>query len=640
MSVQFGIWNTDGRSLHRDALVKALPLLAPYGPDAGNLYLEDCVGILYCGFHTTEQSRHETQPYQTASGQLLHWDGRLDNRKDLAHDLRIAASCPDALLAAAAYEEWGTSAFCKLKGDWALSLWHPKERSLLLAKDPIGTRSLYYLVGGNEVRWGSLLDSLVLLAGRSFPLNEEYLAGCFSFFPAAHLTPFTGIHSVPPSSFVEICQGRLRVTKYWDFDPEKRVRYRRDADYEEHFRFVFTAAVRGRLRSYSPVMSELSGGIDSSSIVCMADRLISEGLAEAPRLDTVSCYDDSEPNWNEKPFFTIVERTRGRTGCHLPADPAASVFPEYNHREFAPLPQWSGTITKSAKRFAAALVSQGNRVVLSGTGGDETLGGVPTPRPELADLLARMDFRHLANRLTVWALAKRKPVHQLLSETVRAFLPFELFGLSTQMSPASWLEQSFTNRYRCVFRGYENRLKLFGPLPSFQENLSTLQLLKREMACSLPSRNPPYEKRYPYLDRDLVEFVYAIPREQLVRPLERRSLMRRALVGLVPPEILNRKRKGFVSRGPVAELSASWPRIVSENQRMITSELGIVNQAAFLRALDDARHGHTIHIVYMVRTLAIEAWLRHLSRWGVAKFLTTGTQLAGCRTTERKEVTV
>jgi len=640
VSVQFGIWNTDGRPLHRDALVKAVPLLRPYGPDAENLYLEDHVGILYRGFHTTEESRRETQPYQTGSGLLLHWDGRLDNRKDLARDLRVAGSCPDALLATAAYEEWGTSSFSKLKGDWALSLWHPKDRSLLLAKDPIGTRPLYYRVGDNEVRWGSLLDSLVLLAGHSFPLNEEYLAGCFSFFPAPHLTPFTGIHAVPPSSFVEIGPGRLRVTTYWEFDPEKRVRYSRDADYEEHFRLVFTEAVRGRLRSDYPVMSELSGGIDSSSIVCMADHLISEGLADTPRLDTVSCYDDSEPNWNEKPFFTIVEQRRGRSGCHLPAETAVSVFPEYDHREFAPLPQWSGTVTKSAKRFAAALVSQGNRVLLSGTGGDEILGGVPTPRPELADLFACMDFRHLANRLTVWALAKRKPVHQLLSETVRAFLPFGLFGLSTQMSPAAWLEQNFTNQYRHVFRGYETRLKLFGPLPSFQENLSTLRLLQREMTCSLPSRIPPYEKRYPYLDRDLIEFVYAIPREQLVRPLERRSLMRRALVGLVPPEILNRKRKGFVSRGPVAELSASWPRVVSENQTMITSELGMVNQTAFLRALDDARHGRTIHIVYMVRTLAIEAWLRHLCRWDAAKLLTTGTQLAGCQTTERKEVSV
>lgn len=642
MSVQFGIWNIDGQAVNRDVLGKALPMLAPYGADAENLHLENSIGILFRGFHTSEESRRETQPQLTASGAVVHWDGRLDNRRDLVHELRIreGSSAADVSLVAAAYDEWGTDGFAKLKGDWALSIWEPRSRSLMLAKDPIGTRPLYYVFGEQQVRWSSILDPLVLLAVRSFPLDEEYLAGCFAFFPAVHLTPFGGVCSVPPSCFVQIRPSGVRVSQYWDFDSAKRIHYETDAEYEEHFRSVFAEAVLRRVRSDTPVLAELSGGIDSSSIVCMADRLISQGIAEA-RLDTISCYDDSEPSWNEKPYFTIVEQRRQRSGCHLRVDSQGSVFPEYDNSQFAPLPQWSGTLTESAKMFAAALASQGHRVVLSGIGGDEVLGGVPTPRPELADLFAKMAFRRLARQLIAWALAKRKPVHQLLFETLRAFLPFRFFGLSTQTSPPQWLEQSFAKRHRHVLRGYETRLKLFGPLPSFQENLSTLHQLQREIACSPPSRNPPYEKRYPYLDRDLIEFVYAIPREQLVRPRQRRSLMRRALIGIVPEEILNRKRKAFVSRGPIASVSAAWPRVVAETQHMITAELGIVNQATFLKALDDARHGRTIHVVYMVRTLAMEAWLRHLCRWSVTKFpTTTGTQLAVYKTTERKEVSV
>ena len=76
-------------------------------------------------------------------------------------------------------------------------------------------------------------------------------------------------------------------------------------------------AVRRRLRSDSPILAELSGGMDSSSIVCMADTIIARGNAETPRLDTLSYYDDSEPNWNERPYFTKVEEKRGRTGCHI-----------------------------------------------------------------------------------------------------------------------------------------------------------------------------------------------------------------------------------------------------------------------------------------------------------------------------------
>src|SRR6202035_132686 len=96
-----------------------------------------------------------------------------------------------------------------------------------------------------------------------------------------------------------------------------RIHYRSDAEYEEHFRFCFTESVKRRLRSDSPVLAELSGGMDSSSIVCMADQILARGKGETPRLDTLSYYDDSEPNWNERPYFTKVEEKRGRAGCHI-----------------------------------------------------------------------------------------------------------------------------------------------------------------------------------------------------------------------------------------------------------------------------------------------------------------------------------
>jgi asparagine synthase (glutamine-hydrolysing) len=107
---------------------------------------------------------------------------------------------------------------------------------------------------------------------------------------------------------------------------------------------------------------------------------------DTPRLDTVSCYDDSEPNWNEQPYFTKVEQRRGRRGWHIRAE-HNGLDAQYDPERFAASPgsRRSGNATK---QFLACLASQGNRVVLSGTGGDEVLGGVPTPVPELADLLA------------------------------------------------------------------------------------------------------------------------------------------------------------------------------------------------------------------------------------------------------------
>jgi asparagine synthase (glutamine-hydrolysing) len=611
MSVQFGRWNFDGRPVDRDYLEKVKPVIAPYGPDDSGSYSKGNISILYRAFHTTKESRHETQPHTTTYGAVITWDGRLDNRADLIRRLRdvLTISSTDVEIVAAAYEYWGSDCLAMLIGDWALSIWDANTRSLILAKDPIGTRHLYYSLDNNEVTWSTILDPLVLFAGKTFALCEEYIAGWFSFFPAAHLTPYVGIDSVPPSSSVLIRAGKHTIRKYWDFDPHKQTRYRTDGEYEEHFRAVFAEAVRRRLCSDSPILAELSGGMDSSSIVCMADTIIARGSAETPRLDTVSYYDDSEPNWNERPYFTKVEEKRGRTGCHIDVSSHGRTKVESDNSGFAVTPGSGG---RADERLIACMTSQGNRVVLSGIGGDEVTGGVPTPTPELADLLARAKFRTLSHQLKVWALNKRKPWFHLFFDAARGFLPSDLVGVPEYKRPASWLNSGFVKRNRVALQGYEARLKLFGPLPTFQENVSTLDVLRRQLECAALPAEPLYEKRYPYLDRGFLEFMYAVPREQLVRPGQRRSMMRRALLGIVPDELLNRKRKAYIARGPLADISADWTRYADLTQHMVNDALGIVDAKKFLEALQKARQGKTVPVVTLMRTLSIENWLQKM----------------------------
>ena len=617
MSVQFGRWNFDGRPADREYLAKAEGMVAPYGPDGGDAYIKDSVGILFRAFHTTKESRNEAQPHKTASGVVLIWDGRLDNRAELINELRdiLTTASTDVSIVAAAYERWGTGCFAKLLGDWALSIWHPTDRSLILAKDPIGTRHLYYALDKDQVSWSTILDPLVLLAGKTFALEEEYIAGWLSFFPATHLTPYVGIQSVPPSSSVLIRPGKCTVSKYWDFDPAKRIRYRIDEGYEEHFRAVFAEAVRRRLRSDSPILAELSGGMDSSSIVCMADTIIARGSAETPRLDTVSYYDDSEPNWNERPYFTKVEEKCGRSGCHIDAGSQESFKFEFESGGFAATPgSGSGRPSEASRQFAACMASRGNCVVLSGIGGDEVMGGVPTSTPELQGLLARGHLRTLVHQLKVWALNKRKPWFHLLFEAARGFFPPALFGVSKHRRPAPWLNTGLVKRNRAALQGYETKLKLFGPLPTFQENISTLGVLRRQLACSVLPSEPCYEKRYPYLDRSLLEYIYAVPREQIVRVNQRRSLMRRALAGVVPNDVLNRKRKAHLVRAPLVAIANDWDGLVRMASHMMTSSLGFVEAEVLIRILLDARRGQKIATVPMLRTIALENWVQSLSR--------------------------
>jgi asparagine synthase (glutamine-hydrolysing) len=618
MSAQFGKCNFDGKPVEPQEFDRVRPMLALYGPDGEGFLCKDNVGILYRAFHTTKESRNEVQPYTLASGDVFTWDGRLDNREELIGQLRgdLWNGSTDLSIVAAAYEHWGTSSFSKLSGDWAVSIWHPEDRTLVLAKDFVGTRHLYYRVEKDHVSWSSILDSLVLLAGHSFALEREYIAGWLSFFPSAHLTPYVGIRSVPPASFVALSPERHAIKKFWDFNPTKQFHYRTDSEYEEHFCTVFGEAVRRRLRSDFPILAELSGGVDSSSIVCMADTVIARGAAETCRLDTLSYYDESEPNWNERPYFTAVEKMRGRTGFHIDVSSEADTLPEYGNECIASTPG-ACKVTGGEKQFRACLKANGNRVLLSGIGGDEVLGGVPTPVPELANCVARAHVGTLAHQLLAWALVKREPLLHLLAQTIRAFLPGTLVGVASHQKRAPWLDPRFAKRYRAAFTGYQTALKMFGPLPSFQENLATLDLLRRQLSCAAVFSEPPCEKRYPYLDRDLLEFLFAIPREQLVRPHQRRSLMRRALVGVVPDQVLNRKRKAFVARGPLAGLSTRWTDIVELTENMVSSSLGFIDGNCFLEILEKARHGQDVPIIALMRTLDLELWLRHLRNHGV-----------------------
>ncbi len=618
MCVQYGEWNFDGRPPDHIDIEMASRLLVPYGPDGEDRYTSAGLHVLYRPFHTTRESRLEKQPYVSDSRVVVVWDGRIDNRTELISGLNGSASAnsSDAHIIAASYERWGAGCFARMVGDWAVAICDLRERTLVFAVDPLGVRHLYYSGDARHVVWSSTLDPLVLLARRPFVLNAEYLAGWLSFFPAADLTPYAGISSVPPAYFVRWRNGHREIVRYWDFDPGKRIRYRTDDEYEEHFRAVFSQSVQRRLRSDSPILAELSGGIDSSSIVCAADEIIKRSEGTIRSLDTVSYFDDLEPNWNELPFVGVVERHRGRAGHHMDASQRLYVATGSGKGRFDATPNTVGASPEAVRTFTDCLLSKNYRVLLSGIGGDEFTGGIPTPLPELADALARGKFMKLFRLLTTWAMSKRKPWLRLLSELIQEFLPQKLSSGATQSRPAPWLMPAFVQRYRLAFHP-KQRLRLFGSLPSFQDSLRTLEVLRRQMACSAITAGPLYEKRYPYLDRDLLEFLFAVPPTQLVRPGQRRSLMRRALRGIVPNEILDRRRKAAVARSPLIAISQAAGDLFEDNAEIASEIFGLVDSAVFRDALKRIQVDETLPLISLIRTIGVEVWLRQVMAAGL-----------------------
>src|SRR5260370_25975610 len=180
----------------------------------------------------------------------------------------------------------------------------------------MGIRHIFYYLKNDRIWWSTDLSPLVLLSGDKFHIDDNYISGYFAHDPDAHLTPYREIREVPPGQCVRIRNGSASVERYRGFSPNSRIRYKTDAEYEDHFRRLFRQAVARRLRSDSPILAELSGGLDSSSIVCVADDILAKEGALTPRLDTLSYFDKTEHNGDDWIYFQKIEQKRGRVGSH------------------------------------------------------------------------------------------------------------------------------------------------------------------------------------------------------------------------------------------------------------------------------------------------------------------------------------
>src|ERR1700722_3890073 len=611
MSVQFGVSNRDREPVSEDVLRRIEGLLVPYAPDGVSILRQKSAALLYGSFETGCQPA-QPQPYPLATRDWMTWDGRLDNRNDLIRSsLSLTTRSTDVEIVATIYERLGTRMFSRLIGDWAISIFSDARQEVVLARDFIGARSLFYRVDDRHVTWSTTLEPLVLLESSAPRVSESYVAGWLSSFPQSGLTPYEHVFSVPPSSVVRIRSGQLTVGKYWDLAPAQTIRYRTDRDYEEHFRCTLREAVRRRIVSAKPVLAELSGGVDSSSIVCVADSLLANGESHTPRLDTVTYYDSAEPNWDELPYAQSVEQRRGRAGSHIDIGPHS--FEQANQRSdhFRIVPTSPYARSSAADSFSQLLSDRGYRAVLSGIGGDEILGGVPTPLPELADLLVGIEPGRFFRQSLRWAIAKRKPIVTLWSTLLWQFLPQGHRFSKLPNVRLTWLTTEFAARCKRDLRVQFRRTKLTGGRPSFQANLFAVDSCRSQLSCMALESNPVYEWRYPLLDRDLVSFCASVPREQMVRPHQRRSLMRRALADIVPREILDRRRKAYVSRALVKVVRADFARL-RNGGRFLAEELGIVDSKELEHAVQRAEQGRDVATVPLLRTLALENWLRSL----------------------------
>ena len=257
-----------------------------------------------------------------------------------------------------------------------------------------------------------------------------------------------------------------------------------------------------------------------------------------------------------------------------------------------------------------AIWEQGYRSILSGIGGDEVLGGVPDGRPELADHLIRGRIGTVLKRAVAWSLPDRNPLTGTLSNTMQYALGLYLRNNPKRRAIPDWLSKSLCKSFVELERTTELVPNRLGVAPHRLENavtwwhiMETLPHLSAQILF-----RPEY--LYPMLDKDLVEFLFSIPPEQLVRPGRRRAMMRRALRGIVPDAILERRRKAFQLRAPLSAIQAAQEKLERLISTSIIADMGFIDVDAFILALRATAAGRTQGYHAILRAIAYELWLQ------------------------------
>jgi asparagine synthase (glutamine-hydrolysing) len=616
MSVQIGILSFDGEPIGCESLTRLSSTAAAYGPDGETTHCQGPVGFLYRPFRTTAEATAEHQPVVSPQGNIVTWDGRLDNRHELIEQLQdtLRSDTTDAEIAATAFDRWCTDCFTRIVGDWAISIWIPDNRELILARDYMGIRHLFYHLTPTRVTWSSHLASLAI-ANKNLHVCDRYIAGYLAADPEADLTPYQEIRAVPPGHFVRIKSGKVTFGRFWSADLRPSIHYRSDAEYEEHYRYLFRQAVQRRLRTQSRILADLSGGLDSTSIVCMADSILNTSSPGTPGVDTFSFYDLAEPDEDDFRYITKVEQLRGRAGfCFNFEGGVDSIL--FDRPVFVASPSFGGR-AEITTALSQVLEQHEYRVSLSGRGGDEFNGQALNLRVQMADLFLQLRFVELAKQLAAWSLLIRKrPWVHLLAQSLLQLAPGWTRALLTDEGKVDpWINPAFARRYQVSIRQVDATRGLGVVYPSVRDAVHTIVTIGRQMSSLEPSI---VETRYPYLDQQLVEFLTAIPLDQLLRPGQRRFLMRRALANIVPQDILLRRTKSMVSRCFAVTLEVHWKLVESLFCHPVGSRLGYFVTEPLRESLRAVKNGQSSpYVLRLMKAISLETWLRQAESYGV-----------------------
>ena len=624
-------------TVDRAQLIAMTDAVTHRGPDAGGYFHDGAIALGHRRLSIIDLATGD-QPLGNEDGTIqVVFNGEIYNfaevRQELiAHGHRFRTSS-DTEVIVHGYEQWGERCVDRFRGMFAFAVWDGRTRSLLLARDRLGVKPLYYaevpggLVFGSEIK--SLLEDPQVRREWRPDAIDSYLTLLYIPAPA---TVYRGIHKLPPAHVLVARDGTVRVSRYWDLQFTGDGQAAREDDYLEELDHLLREAVGLRLISDVPLGAFLSGGIDSSAVVAY--------MAETSETPPVTISVGFEQHaFDERAHAETVARHLGCDFRPLTANPRVEeLLPRLAWHFDEPFADSSAVPTYYVSKAARQLVT----VALSGDGGDELWMGYARHRVEHWEQRVRAALGAAAP-LAGW-LGRALPLSVKGARSLRhlAAAPDQAYAL--KHAYGMFEPDAKTRLYSGDFRQRINGHDPFVPFRTAYADCPSADPLDRSMYVDARtymiddvltkvdrmSMAVSLEAREPLLDHKLLEFAARVPSSLKLKDGRSKYLLRRVLDRRIPRAILERGKQGFAApiaewlRGPLAPMTSEL--LLDGRLR----DRGLFNPAEVTRLWAEHRDARADHCHRLWQLVMLELWFR--------EFIDKGTAAPAARPAERVRV--
>lgn len=622
-----GTFRFDGQKADFMTLKRMTSVIHHRGPDDEGFYQDGPVGFGFRRLSIQDLSPKGHQPMLDDREQVaVMLNGEAYNFVEVRDQLKKKgyrfSSTGDTEVLLKGYLEWGVKFISKFNGMWALPIWDSRKKTLFIYRDRLGVKPLYYYRDKDKLYFASEIKALLQNPDVPRVPNDRVI---FHYLTSGLIdysdeTFFVGIKQVKPGYFLSINKDGVKETKYWDIDSKKELVGLTDKEYAKRFYNLFEDSVKLRLRSDVPVGTCLSGGLDSSSIAMVVNKILKEEKVPSIK-DRQKTFTSAFENkkYDERNYSDVVVKASGVDDYYIFPSPKKLIREVEDVVWHQDEPFGSTSIYAQWNVFRLA-AEKGMKVMLDGQGADELLGGYhPYYAYYFNHLVRSKNFLKLVQES--FAFGKKHGFRYMLSPTVsnpraivRTFLPGignrildKFFGDRNVgvLSPTFVAESANVPKFKQEIK-FKDSFKEY--LYKMLRYMSLPALLKYEdrdsMAFSI-------EARVPFLDYRLVEYIFSLPNEQILRGGTTKFVLRAAMEGILPEKVRTRQDKmGFVTPEDV------WFRgpLRGEIKKILASKsFGIrkyFNQDRVLEEFDRHIRGEKNLSVLIWRWVNLELWLR------------------------------